>query len=467
MLKIANKFMILWIVLTVLLAGTGRAEPLRAILDRNKQTKTEFGIYAVAADTGRVVYRLNTDIPMIPASNMKLVTTAAAVHYLGGTYTFDTKIGLLGKDVVVVGGGDPLLADPKNDSQPARAANILMTQIVDVLRKSGVDAVDNIIVDTRFFDDTRVHPAWPKDQLNQWYACEVAGLNFYNNCIHLQVTRSGNAAVLSMTPENDYVHLVNQLQLVSSGSSAVGAYRNSTPNKLLIKGKLNQEAGFDVAIENPAGLFAAVLSDKLKASGIPVQGQILQKYVENDASIRYLMIIKTPLADVLKRSNTDSLGLAAESLVKTISAENNPDRINGQWSHGLRLVAGYLNSLNIPNNHYVLDDGSGLSRNNRLSTECLVAVLKDMYKSKDAQMFMASLAVGGEDGTIQKYFQQPPYQGNIIGKTGYISGVRAFSGICKTPKGDIIFSILTEKGNGYTRGCINEITKAIFDGNLY
>jgi len=466
MFKIANQFIFFWVISTVLLTGTGRAETLRTLLDRNKQTKTQFAIFAVEADSGRVVYRLNSETPMIPASNMKLVTTAAAMHYLGSAYTFDTTVGMLEKDLVIIGGGDPLLADPKNDSQPAQAANTLMAQIVDGLGKSGIDAVDNIIVDSSFFDDTRVHPAWPADQLNQWYACEVAGLNFYDNCVHLQVTRSGNSAVLSMTPKNDYVHLVNQLQLISNGSSAVGAYRNSTPNKLLIKGKLNKEAGFDVAIENPAGLFASVLRDKLKASGISVQGQVLQKVVKNDTNIRYLMIIKTPIANVLKRSNTDSLGLAAECLVKTISAENTPGRINGQWPHGLKLVSGYLNSLNISNNHYVLDDGSGLSRNNRLSAECLVAVLKDMYNSKDAEMFMASLAVGGEDGTIDKYFKQVPYKGNIIGKTGYISGVRAFSGICKTPQGDILFSILTEKGNGYTRGCINDITKAIFDGNL-
>jgi D-alanyl-D-alanine carboxypeptidase/D-alanyl-D-alanine-endopeptidase (penicillin-binding protein 4) len=467
MRKDTYKVVITWVILVVFWVQSSPAETLQSILDRHKQTRTQFSIFAVDADSGRIIFRLNNDAAMIPASNMKLVTTAAAVHYLGSGYTFDTKIGLLGKDLVIVGGGDPLLADPKNDSQPAQAANALMAQIVDVLRKTGIVAVDNIIVDSSFFDDTRVHPAWPVDQLNQWYACEVAGLNFYDNCVHVQVTRRGNSAVLSMTPENDYVHLVNQLQSISKGSSAVGAYRNSTPNKLLVKGKLNQEAGFDVAIENPAGLFASVLKNTLKASGISVQGQFLQKSVKNNEPISYLIIVKTPIADVLKRCNTNSLGLAAECLVKTISAENNPDRAGGQWLHGLSLVARYLDSLGISKEEYVLDDGSGLSRNNRLSTQCLVAVLKDMYKSKDAAMFMASLAVGGEDGTIDKYFQQAPYKGNIIGKTGYISGVRSFSGICRTSNGDIIFSILTEKGNGYTRRCINDITKAIFDGSLH
>ena len=466
MLKNMRKLTIIWVISMLLSIAVCPAETLRTILNRHKQTKAQFAILAVEADSGKIAYQLNDEAPMIPASNMKLVTTAAALYYLKDMYTFDTKIGLLGKDLIVVGGGDPLLAEPKNDSQPCEAANALMNQIIEVLRKSGIDEVDNIIVDSSFFDDNRVHPSWPRDQLNQWYACEVAGLNFYNNCIHLQVTRDGNSAVLSMMPVNNYVHLVNQLKLISKGSSAVGAYRNSIPNKLLIKGKLNQQAGFDVAIENPAGLFASVLSDKLKASGISVQGQLLQKYVKHDKDIRYLVIFKTPIANVLKRSNKNSLGLAAECLVKTISAENKQDQINGEWSHGLTLISRYLDSLDIPKEQYVLDDGSGLSRNNRLSAECLVTVLKDLYKGKYSGVFMSSLAVGGEDGTIGKYFGQAPYKGQIIGKTGYIAGVRSFSGVCRTPRGDIIFSILTENGNGYTRRCINDITKAIFDGTL-
>ena len=221
-----------------------------------------------------------------------------------------------------------------------------------------------------------------------------------------------------------------------------------------------------MAIENPAGLFASVLNGKLKASGISVKGQLLQKYVKQNNGIRYLVIFETPIADVLRRANTDSLGLAAESLVKAISAENTQGRINGQWEHGLELVSRYLDSLKVSKGQCVLDDGSGLSRNNRLTVASLAAVLRDMYKSENSSVFTSSLAVGGQSGTIKKYFHQAPYKGNIIGKTGYISGVHSFSGICKTPQGDIIFSILTEKGNGNTRRCINEIAQAIYDRKL-
>ena len=449
-----------------LICGFSPAGTVDNLFNKHKQTRAVFSILAVDARSGRTIYQLNPNKPMIPASNMKLITSSAAMHYLGAAYSFETKIGLLGNDLVIVGGGDPLLGDPKRDSFPCQSADALMDKIVEILQKKGVSGIGDIIVDTSFFDSNRVHPSWPADQLNQWYACEVSGLNFYDNCVHIDTTRKGNHALLTMTPPNSYIHLVDQLKLISKGSSAVGAYRNSTPNKLLIKGKLNQKAGFDVAIENPAGLFASVLNDKLKASGISVKGQLLQKYVKRDSGIRYLVIFKTPIADVLKRCNTDSLGLAAECLVKTVSAENTQGRINGEWEHGLKLISRYLDSLKVSKEQYILDDGSGLSRKNRLTTTVLVAALKDMCRSENSDVFTSSLAVGGESGTINKYFHQAPYKGNIIGKTGYISGVRSFSGICKTPKGDIIFSILTENGNGYTRRCINDIAQAIYDGKL-
>lgn len=448
------------------LSAVACADTFQDILNKHKQTKTRFSVYAVEANSGRAYCSRNSSELRIPASNMKLIVTSAAVHYLGGDYTFKTTVAVLGKDLVVVGGGDPLLADSKQNTMPAQSSMLLMERIGKALKEAGVTEIDNLVVDTSFFDANRVHPAWPKDQLNQWYACEVSALNFYNNCIHLTATRKGGLAVLQMEPQNSYVHLVNELKLVTKNDSALGAYRNSVPNKLLVKGRLNQQAGFDVAVENPAGLFASILCDHLNANGVPVKGQLLQKYVKADSSLRTITVIETPLKDVLKRCNTDSLGLAAECLVKTISAENTEGRINGEWAHGLTLASQYLNSLGISEQQYKLDDGSGLSRNNRLTAECLVAVLKDMYQGPDSRMFFDSLAVGGIEGTAAKFFNEPAYKGNILGKTGYIAGVRSFSGLCKTPKGDILFSILTEGGSSATRACINDLTRAIFDRRL-
>ncbi len=125
----------------------------------------------------------------------------------------------------------------------------------------------------------------------------------------------------------------------------------------------------------------------------------------------------------------------------------------------------YLRTLGAADSQFVLDDGSGLSRKNKLTANVITKVLLAQYNGRNRKFFMGSLAAGGVSGTIVKYFKEPAYKGNIIGKTGYISGVRSFSGLCKTAKGDYIFSILTSGGSPTTRTAINDIEKAIIDNN--
>lgn len=435
-------------------------DSVSGILRTTNPQKEKFSIVVIRADTGEALFSQNAQQPMIPASNMKLIVSAAALHYLGADYAFQTRIGLLGDDLIVIGGGDPLLGEP---GLHGPAPDWIFEQIAGELQKNGVTRVKNIILDATFFDDNRIHTQWPEDQLNRWYACEVSGLNFNRNCIHLTARKTNTGPSLKVDPPTGYVTLKNQVKLVSKGNSAIGAYRNGQPNTLIVKGTLNKSAGFDVAIENPAGFFGTLLYEKLKEKGIRVEGKLVQKYVKADPDIRIIQTFKTPIREVLNRCNKDSLGLAAEALVKTISAENTRGKINGEWPHGLHLIQRYMKSLGIPSEQIGLIDGSGLSRDNRLSPYAIVTVLRDMSRQPYWPLYESSLSQGGLDGTAEKYFREAPYRGNIAGKTGYISGVRAFSGICHTEQGDLLFSILTEGGNGKTRSKINEITKAVFD----
>jgi D-alanyl-D-alanine carboxypeptidase/D-alanyl-D-alanine-endopeptidase (penicillin-binding protein 4) len=456
--------LILW--LGVLSAVVGGAENIGTILRSPKQQKAKFAIYAVRASDGKVLYSYRAAEAMMPASNMKLITTAAAVHYLKADYVFRTEVGLWNGNLVVIGQGDPLLGDVQTDQNYNRQPGWVFDTIISAMKQNKIQSINDIVVDASFFDNNRVHSSWPVDQLNQWYACEVSGLNYNNNCIHITAKKQGDRTLLEIRPPTSYLTLINQIRSVSSGNSLVGAYRNSKPNVMIVKGNLNKQTEFDVAIEKPAAFFAWLVKERLTQAGIEVRGNLLQHYVKKEPGIQILHTFETPLSDILNRCNKDSLGLAAESLVKTISAEQTEGRINGEWPHGLKLVGRYLQSLGADPNTFNLDDGSGLSRNNRLTPQIIISVLQDMYNSPNWNMFEASLSVGGEDGTTAKYFQYPRYKGNILGKTGYIAGVRAFSGICKTPNGDILFSILTENGGSLTRKAINDITEAIFDGRF-
>ncbi|MBM4103070.1 MAG: D-alanyl-D-alanine carboxypeptidase/D-alanyl-D-alanine-endopeptidase [Planctomycetes bacterium] len=449
--------------LSVLSAIGVGAENIGSILRNTKNQKAKFAIYAVRASDGKELYSYNAAEAMMPASNMKLITTAAAVHYLNADYVFRTEVGLWNGNLVVIGQGDPLFGDAQTDQNYNRRPGWIFDTIISALKQNKIQSISDIVVDASFFDNNRVHSAWPVEQLNQPYACEISGLNYNNNCIHVAAKKQNGRPLLEITPSTSYITLINQIRSVGSGGSAVGAYRNSRPNVMIVKGNLNKQTEFDVTIEKPSAFFAWLLKERLTQAGIEVRGNLLQQYVKKEPGIRTLHTFETPLSDVLGRCNKDSLGLAAESLVKTISAENTEGRINGEWPHGLKRVGRYLQSLGADPNLFNLDDGSGLSRNNRLTPRIIVSVLRDVYGSPNWKMFEASLSVGGEDGTTVKYFHDPPYKGNILGKTGYISGVRAFSGICKTPEGDILFSILTEKGGSSVRKAINDITEAIFD----
>ena len=436
---------------------------INGVISRKEFSKAHFAIQILDADTCKTLYQRNANTPMIPASNMKIITSAAALHYLGADYEYTTKIAMLDDDLVVIGGGDPLFGDKEMNKKYNRQNGWIFDDIIKNLRASGIRKIDNIIIDSTFFDDNRVHPSWPRDQLNQSYVCEISGLNFNNNCVDFKISRSGNRVSVTFEPATSYVTVVNQVKAASSGSSAAGAYRTNIPNKLILRGKCVKSTGFDTAIERPALFFGTVLREKLTAAQIKVSGTVSEKYVKKDPAIRTLQIYKTSMSDVFERCNKDSLNMAAESLVKTISAENTMGSINGEWNHGFVLIGRYLTSLGIEPGQLTLDDACGLSRKNRVSPAAMATVLCDMYESKNWDFFRKSLSIGGVDGTTRKYFTESKYKGKVLGKTGYIDGVRAFSGVVNTDNGNYIFSILTSGGSSSVRTGINDIVKAIID----
>lgn len=435
---------------------------IKSILYRKNLKNVDFGIEIVDASNGKVVYEKNSSKQYIPASNMKVVTSAAALEFLGSDYQFKTTLAMLGDKLIVIGGGDPLLCDSINDAKHGRGKYWIFNDIIETLKSKGIKSVGDVVIDSTFFDNSRVHPSWSRDELNRSYACEVSGLNFNANCVSINVKRSGSVARVSVTPPTKYITIVNQVKLKTTGNSAVGAYRNGVPNKYILKGNCRTETGFDVAIEGPAMFFGVVLSERLNAAGIKVGGKVTEKYVKNMTGIRILKEYTTPLTDVLARCNKDSFNMAAEALVKTISAENTNGKVNGEWKHGFSLISRYLGHIGIEDDQFILDDGCGLSRKNRLTADAISKVLFRMYNMDTRQIYIDSLAVGGVEGTSSKYFKEPKYKGKVFAKTGYIRGVRAFSGYVKTDNGDYIFSILSQGGGSYVRTAINDIVKAIF-----
>ena len=371
----------------VSIASAELTEQIDSIINQSSQKDVQYSIVIVKADSGETVYSHNAREAMVPASNMKIIITAAALKYLGPDYEFKTEVGLCGDTLVVKGGGDPLLGDEVTDAKYHREAGWIFKDIAEALKRNNVTAIKDIIVDSSIFDKERVHPNWSKKELNRWYACEVSGLNFNDNCIAVTVKNIGGKVTVDIEPETGFIKITNEVVPITEGKSAksaVGAYRNQEPNKISIKGKCEKQEGpFDVAIEKPAEFFGFLLQENLARAGIKVDGQILEKPMGEDCNFKKLTEYSTPIADCLARCNKKSLNLAAEALFKTIAAKATPDGKNGSWARGREIISGYMLELGIEKEEFYIDDGSGLSKGNRLSANAITKVLLDVYKGKN------------------------------------------------------------------------------------
>jgi D-alanyl-D-alanine carboxypeptidase/D-alanyl-D-alanine-endopeptidase (penicillin-binding protein 4) len=166
-----------WVLVGSKCALADAKQKISGIVSRQTQKKVVMGVEILRADTGAVVYSHNAKVALTPASNMKLITSSAAVKLLGANYEFTTKVGMAGDTLVIIGGGDPLLGDVRTDEKYGRKPGWLVDDIVGVLKRNGVTKIKNIVTDTSIFEPNGICPNWPGDQLNNWYASQISGLN--------------------------------------------------------------------------------------------------------------------------------------------------------------------------------------------------------------------------------------------------------------------------------------------------
>jgi D-alanyl-D-alanine carboxypeptidase/D-alanyl-D-alanine-endopeptidase (penicillin-binding protein 4) len=435
-----------------------------SIVASQTQAKVRIAVQIIDPTTGAIIYSHNASTPMTPASNMKLITTAAALKYLGPDFLYQTRVGLVGNSLAVIGSGDPLLGDKVTAEKLSFDPRWMLKDIAQQLQTANVASVNDVIVDSTIFDDERVHPSWPKEELNRWYACEVSGLNYNANCVEIIAETIGQRVQLTLDPQTAYVQIINKCTPASKPPDTVWGAREPGSNVITVLGTCHRQCQpVSVAIDRPPAFLGFLLAEELRRSGIAVTGRLLEKEIASAEEFKPVAVYRSSIWDVLERCNKESLGLAAEALLKTIAASKQSSGKGGSWPAGQQHICQYLLSLGIPSDQFVIDDGSGLSEKNRLSANAISAVLLDLYKGPDWRRYKETLAVGGIDGTASKWFNEPKYKGKVFGKTGYIEGVKSFSGLCSTNSGDRIFSIITNNANGNTRQAINDVVKAVID----
>ena len=417
---------------------------------------------------GKEVVNILGDQALMPASNQKLLTTGTALRLLGPDFAFQTRLLRSGDRLTVVGDGDPAFADPellsqmtytdaKGEPHTGMTVDALLALWTDAAKAAGITTVRELVVDDRVFEPARCHTDWPVDQLHEEYCAEIAGLNFRLNCLGFFANPSPRGAEVTRTePACSFVKITNSTTPSRSKEDGLWIQREVDSNTFTVRGSIRKPitSPVNVTVTNPPLFFGNLLAERLRAAGIQV-GTIRLSAPTEPASTGEPVgpVIRTPLKSAITRCNVDSQNMYAECLLKRFghAASGAP----GSWENGTEAMERLVSSRvgGAAGLHPV--DGSGLSRENRVTTSVMTAWVSDMmHDTAVAEPYIDSMAVGGKSGTVRKRFGDlDPKLATVHCKTGYIDGACALSGVVECTNGQrVVFSCIS---NGFEGGGVS------------
>lgn len=433
--------------------------------------QAQIGISVVDTSTGRTLFELNAAQPLIPASNQKLLTSGAALEVLGKDYIFKTELRVDGQRVIIRGSGDPALGDPVvlGRMQPKMSVEQLISTLAQSLTRAGVTKVGEVIVDDRVFDRQQVHPTWPKDQLDNWYCAQVAGLNFHANVLSFYPSPArgaGSPPVLVIEPEAPWLEIDNRARSTPGGKNAVWLRRDPDTNKFTVSGEVAApiREAVEVTLNDVPTFMGQLVAAELPKVGVMVgevpplpEGRTKLPRADLDTVLKtvrlaqsgevldgnVVAVVTTSLKDVIDRCNADSQNLYAEALLKKIG--NSVTGEPGSWTNGAAVVRMTISQILGPEAaaDTIITDGSGMSRDNRVAPRTITAWLTKMAANQTyGPMFIDSLAEPGE-GTLRRRFHDNKLASEVRAKSGRLNTVRCLSGYVTAPDGRrIAFSIM-------------------------
>lgn len=412
---------------------------------------------------------------MMPASTLKIATLAIAAHHLGWDDRFTTNLlsngrvkeGVLHGDIVVRGSGDPTIV------------NGVLTSWARALRALGIQRItgrvvgdDHIVLGhTDRHDNTQPSfgTGWSWDDLALGYAAPVGPLQYRENVVEIRIEPNRSAGLparVTLKTPGSALTLINQVTTaVPTEPSVVLLRRAPGAHTLVISGQI--AVGSDAikrsaSVHNPTRFLVQALRVALEQEGVVVDGpavdidQVPEEERSNtDAGLRMLVQhqsepLSTIAVDMMKRSQN----LYAESVIQRLGVMLCNNGCTGQT-----IVSRALAKWGIGRSRAIVADGSGLSRYNYMSASALADLLARLHENlKDRNLFLATLAVAGKDGTLRNRLAGTPAADNARAKTGSMSQVRSLAGFVRTADGEqLAFAILA---NNFSVDAV-DVTQAI------
>jgi serine-type D-Ala-D-Ala carboxypeptidase/endopeptidase (penicillin-binding protein 4) len=402
------------------------------------------GIKIVSLDNGNVLYEHESKTLMNPASNIKLITSAAALTVLDTGYLYKTSVFVddntthsdAVQNIYLKGYGDPDLTTSDLDS------------MAFAVHQSGINFIaNNIIVDDSFFDDNYWGAGWSWDDESDPDAPYINALSVNKNCVRIDILSDSNAISASLEPNTDFVTIVNNARIVLDSIRMplkVKRLSLSNGNTLIIEGDIFSYSRVTqkLSLRHPEIYAGMLFKESLRRAGVSVFGDVVNGVVP--IGMHEITHRCHPIEQVIETMNKQSDNLSAENTLKVIGALTN--NIPGSAKSGVFMENGFLSSLGMDTTKFSIVDGSGVSRYNLLSADQLVQFLAAMKRQPRVfRMFYNSLPIAGIDGTLEDRMSSYPVACNLRAKTGTLNGASCLSGYVQTHDGEMLaFSMMMQ-----------------------
>lgn len=438
------------------------SEKISAITNRSEFRRSRWGILVQTLGDRQTLYAQDAERFFIPASNLKLLTTAAALEVLGDRYTIRTSVYQVHSDQVIiriVGRGDPSLTDAE------------LSQLAQQIRDRHITQIDQLIADDSYFQGDAVNPTWEWEDIQSGYGAPVNSLILNQNLIGLTLFPQNLGQPLRVVwddpAETSRWQINNASRTVAAtATESLQVGRELGRSQLNLRGQLrvgSEPEAVAIAIPQPSRYFLQRFKQALQQQSIRVNQSLVETAPETQGT-EVAAVESPPLAKLVIEANQESNNLYAESLLRTLGATQTAET-DSSLGAGLEVLKKALSQLGVDPTSYTLVDGSGLSRHNSVTPETLVQTLQGMESSPHSTVYRNSLAVAGSSGTLRNRFLNTPVAGKLQGKTGFLSGSTALSGYLEPPDYDpLVLSILVNQFDqplGEIQEAIDEIVELL------
>jgi D-alanyl-D-alanine carboxypeptidase/D-alanyl-D-alanine-endopeptidase (penicillin-binding protein 4) len=427
---------------------------LDEILSAGPLAHAKLSVAVMDPETGKLIYAKNEKTGLNAASNVKIATETAALALLGPEFRWKTTVlaaslaeggkaiagGEVKGDLYVKTSGDPTLSTQDLNGLAAS------------LYAAGLRRVrGGLIVDTTAFDPTTVPPAFDQKDDSAAFRAPSSAASLNANTVAVTVMPAASAgapARVTVEPASPAVTLVGTVRTVTKGPAALSIGTSGASNgqtRVRVSGRVvvgSEPRVFQRRVVTPERYFAQTFRQVLSKRGIAIDKPARSADAPKEG-LRVIASHESPnLAVVVHELGKRSSNFAAEQLLRTLGGENlgRP----GTWQKGLEAVTRYLETIGIPRGSYLMKNGSGLYDSNRFSAEQIALMLRAALRDfRIASEFLASLAVGGADGTLAHRMNGSAAERFVRAKTGTLANVSCLSGIVGAPGSKpLIFSIL-------------------------